>query len=84
MDIQMNEQLQELAANPKVAAGVSAATASTGLATVMEWLPSVLGVIGSLLGITLSIVLIVVNIRKHRAEMEVIAERLKNVRAGDD
>jgi hypothetical protein len=62
------EIAQEIANNPKIASGVSAATTGAGLW--VEWIPDDIGKIATLVGIILSCVLIYTHIRRGRIEYE--------------
>jgi len=64
----VNEQLQQLATNPKIASAVSAATTGTGLGTVFDLIPNDIGKLATLVGIVLSTVLIYTHWRKGRIE----------------
>lgn len=69
------EVVQELAHNPKIAAGVSAVTTGTGAGTVLEWIPDDIGKLATLIGIALSIILIrvhLVALKKAQFELEVM------------
>jgi hypothetical protein len=66
------EQIIQAASSPKLAATVSAATTSTGMATVLEWIPDDIGKLATLVGIVLSLLLIYshsLTIRKSRIEL---------------
>lgn len=82
----------ELVSNPKVAAGVSAMTTSSGFATFLDWIPNDIGKLATLVGIVLSLVLIYTHLRKGRIEykktqleMEILKkkeeERLEHARS---
>lgn len=58
--------IQETAQNAKVAAAVSAGTATTGTMTWLEVIPSDIGKAATLVGIILSSVLIVTHWTKHK------------------
>ena len=60
--------LTELAGSTRVAATTSAATTSTGAATVLDYISSYVGTVATLVGIVLSLVLIYTHWRNGRAE----------------
>ena len=68
----VSEQLASLAASPKVAGAVSAATAATGVGTWIDWIPDEIGKLATLVGILLSLLLIYshsITVRKSRIEL---------------
>lgn len=82
----VKESLQELAQNPKIAAGVSTMTAGTGTGTMLDFIPGDIGKLATLVGIILSVILIrvhLINLKKSKLELEIMkkkeAERLFDI-----
>lgn len=72
----LKENVIDAVQNPKLGAAVGAATAATG--TFLDWLPdSVISKLAAILGILLTIVLIVVQVRKYRSL--VLEEKIKSI-----
>ena len=86
----MREYIQQIATstiqNQKVAAAVSTATTASGFGTWMEWIDRDIGTIASIFGIILSLVLIVIHIKKdsrdkkiHTLKIELMIKQLDNI-----
>ena len=71
---------QDLLVNPKLQATVVGSTATTGTATMMEWLPSHLGIAATVLGIASTVIIIYFSISKGRLEREKLELELKIIR----
>ena len=70
--------------SPKVAAAVSTATTASGVGTWFDWIDRDIGTIASIFGIILSLVLIIIHIRKdsrdkkiHDLKVELIIKQLE-------
>lgn len=79
--------VQELVTNPKVGQTIAAATTTTGLGTILDWIPDDIGKLATLIGIVLSVVLIRLHwlgVKKQQLELDILkekeAERLENAR----
>ncbi len=68
---------KELISNPKVATGVIAVAASSGISTYLELLPPILGVISSALGAIGAAIVVIGNYRRIKAQREIYRLRLK-------
>lgn len=68
MKQQMTQFVKDVAQEPKVAVGVSAATTGSGLGYLFDWIPSEIGKLATLIGIILSLVLIYTHIRRGLVE----------------
>lgn len=84
----VKEAIQELAHNPKIAAGVSTVTTGTGLGTVLDFIPDDIGKLATLIGIVLSFILIRVHwagLKKVQLEVSILktqeAERVERAKA---
>jgi hypothetical protein len=66
----MNQLMQEALTSPRVAATVSTATTTAGMATFLDWIPADIGKLATLVGICLSAVLIYIHIKRYRREEE--------------
>jgi hypothetical protein len=61
----------ELVQSAKIATGVSAATTTSGIATVLEWIPTDIGKLATLIGLILSTVLIFTHWKKSKRAGEI-------------
>ena len=66
----IQDSIQEIAENAKIATGTSIATAGSGVATWLEWIPVDIGKLGILIGLTLSLVLIYTHLKKSKRDGE--------------
>ncbi len=66
----VKEVFQGVISNPKIASSVSAATTTTGLGTILEWVPNDIGKLATLVGIMLSLVLIYTHLRRGQIEYQ--------------
>lgn len=78
--------VSDVSQSPKVAAVVSGATTSSGIATVLNWIPSDVGKLATAIGIVLSITLIATHVvkfirdsEKHKIEMLLLNRDLKRM-----
>ena len=66
MSNHLTEAIAQIAQNPKVAIGVSTATAGTGAGMILDWIPTDIGKVATVVGIVLSIVLIRVHLMTYK------------------
>jgi len=74
---------KELLMSPKVGHAIATSTMGSGAATILELIPADIGKLATLLGVVLSVVLIVIHVRRHlldsrkaRLEIEILKKQL--------
>lgn len=70
------QTVQAVSADPKAAHTAGGATTLAGLGTVFDVLPVVFGIVASVLGSILTIVLIVISLKKWKLEKQIMEQRL--------
>ena len=73
----MKETLEQVMSNPKVAVTVGTGTAGVGTGHWFHWIPNDVGKFGVAVGAILSLVLIVIHIRKSHLERKKIKMELE-------
>lgn len=76
----IQDSIQQIAQSGKAAAGTSAATTGSGVATWLEWIPSDIGKLATVIGISLSLVLIFTHLKKHKRDEEQHKAQMKYLR----
>jgi hypothetical protein len=75
-------QLSETLVSTKTAAVTAVGSVTSGTVTALnwlpEWLPTLTGVLASIAGLTLSIIVAILSVKKHRLEMKVLEKQLND------